>query len=267
MSTQIKVPKGRLRLSTVLRNSGRVVRADDVEKSLEVERATATKLLSRWRSQGWLRRAGPGTYVSVPVEYVEFEQILPDPWILVPELFDPAYVAGRTASEYWGLTEQIFRDVVVITGQAVKEKYQRRLGLRFTLKHIHPEKIFGLKYVWSETIRIAVSDVHRTMLDILDDPLFGGGIQHVDDCFSEYLRHESRNDKELISYASRLGNGAVFKRLGFLAERKSNCTYLMDACKERMTKGNAKFQKELPNPRLMSRWRLWVPGSWAEQTK
>ncbi|MCY4159541.1 MAG: type IV toxin-antitoxin system AbiEi family antitoxin domain-containing protein [Bacteroidetes bacterium] len=267
MNTQIKIPKGRLRLATVIQSAGRVIRADDVEKSLDVDRPTASKLLSRWRSQGWLRRAGPGVYVQVPIEYIEFEQVLTDPWILVPELFNPAYVAGRTAAEYWGLTEQIFLDLVVMTGQPVKEKYQKRLGLRFTLKHICSGKIFGMKHVWNETIRIAVSDVHRTMLDILDDPELGGGIQHVEDCFSEYLRHEHRNDKELISYASRLGNGAVFKRLGFLAERKPNCTYLMDACKEGMTKGNAKLQPGVPNPRLVSKWRLWVPESWAPKSK
>ncbi len=267
MSTHVKIPKGRRRLATVIQSSGRVIRADDVENSLNVDRPTASKLLSRWHNQGWLRRAGSGVYVHIPIEYMEFEQVLTNPWILVPELFDPAYVAGRTATEYWGLTEQMFLDLVVMTGQPVKEKYQKRLGLRFTLKHISPEKIFGLKHVWSETIRIAVSNVNRTMLDILDDPELGGGVQHVEDCFSEYLRHECRDDEQLISYASRLGNGAVFKRLGFLAERKSNCTYLMDACTERMTKGNAKFQPGVPNPRLVSKWRLWVPESWILKNK
>ena len=99
---------------------------------------------------------------------------------------------------------------------------------------------------------------HRSH-DLLDDPLFGGGIDHVINCFGEYLRHDSRQDEKLISYAERLGNGAVFKRLGFLAERMSDCTYLVDACKKRMTKGNAKIAPTFPCPRLVTRWRLWVP--------
>ena len=63
----------------------------------------------------------------------------------------------------------------------------------------------------------------------------------------------------LISYAERLGNGAVFKRLGFLAEHQSDCNYLIDACRQRITKGNAKLIPTLPCPRLVTRWRLWVP--------
>ena len=43
------------------------------------------------------------------------EQVVEDPWILVPALFDPAYIGGRTAAEHWDLTEQIFRDIVVYT--------------------------------------------------------------------------------------------------------------------------------------------------------
>lgn len=185
--------------------------------------------------------------------------MLDNPWIIVPDLFDPAYIGGRTATEYWDLTEQIFLDTVVITGRPVRLKYQKRLGLPYTVKHIHPDKIFGLEYVWHENIKIAISDLHRTILDLLDEPAFGGGIHHVINCFAEYLRHECRKDEMLISYAERLGNGAIFKRLGFLAERGSDSTYLIDACRQRMTKGNAKLEPTMPSPRLVTRWRLWVP--------
>lgn len=259
MNRRLSLPKGRIRLATVLGSTGTIVRTDDVERSLNVSRSTASKLLSRWDSQGWLRRAGPGVYATVSVDHIEGEQVLEDSWIIVPELFNPAYIGGRTMTEYWDLTEQIFLDTVVLTGRPVRSKYQRILGLPYTLKHVHPDKIFGLEYVWYENIKIAISDLPRTILDLLDDPLFGGGIDHVINCFGEYLRHDCRQDEKLISYAERLGNGAIFKRLGFLAERMSDCTYLIDACKERMTKGNAKLTPTMPCLRLVTRWRLWVP--------
>lgn len=263
MNRRPSPPKGRMKLSTVLQTAGDIVRTNDVEKALNISRPTASKLLSRWASQGWLRRAGPGIYASASLDCIDAEQVLEDPWIIVPALFDPAYIGGRTATEYWDLTEQIFLDTVVVTGRPVRSKYQRRLGLRYTLRHIHPDKIFGLEYVWYENTKIAISDIHRTILDILNEPAFGGGIQHVKDCFTEYLRHNCRQDEKLISYAERLGNGAIFKRLGFLAEHTSNSnTYLIDACRQRMTKGNVKLAPTMPSPRLVTRWRLWVPENW-----
>ena len=75
-----------------------------------------------------------------------------------------------------------------------------------------------------------VSDVHRTVVDMLDDPAVGGGIQHVADCLAAYLRRGDRDDEKLIEYAARLGNGAVFKRLGFLAERLRDGAELARLC-------------------------------------
>ena len=259
MNNRLNFPKGRVRLATVIQDAGKVIRTDDVEKSLNVSRPTASKLLSRWRSQGWLRRAGPGIYAVARMEYLDIEQVLDDPWMIIPSLYDPAYVGGRTACEHWGLTEQIFRDTVVITGQPVRAKYQKRFGLPFTLKHIRPNLIFGVEPVWYENIKVFVSDVHRTMLDILNDPPFGGGIRHVADCFAAYLRHEERQDETLISHATRLGNGAIFKRLGFLAERASDSDYIIDACRHNMTKGNAKLDPVASCPHLITRWRLLIP--------
>ncbi len=262
MSKQRHLPKGRLRLATVLQTAGEIVRTDNVERSLSVSRAAASKLLSRWAGQGWLRRVGPGIYATVELASIDIEQVPDDPWVFVPALFDPAYIGGRTAAEYWGLTEQIFRDTVVVTGRPVRSKYQRRLGLHYTVKHIRPDLIFGLEPVWFQNIKVGVSDVNRTILDLLNKPEFGGGIQHVADCFTEYLRHECRQDEKLISYAERLGNGAIFKRLGYLAERESGNTYLIDACKQRMTKGNAKLAPTMPSHKLVTRWHLWIPETW-----
>jgi len=255
-------PIGRVRLAAVLQDAGKIVCTDDVVQSLKVDRITASKLLSRWHRQGWFRRAGPGVYAAVDPAYLNFEQVLDHPWMIVPALFNPSYVGGRTAAHYWGLTDQIFLDTVVLTGRAVRSRNINTLGFRYTLKHIQTAKFFGLDCVWFETIKVDFSDMHRTVLDILDDPSFGGGINHVAECFHSYLNHEKRNDEALISYADRLGNGAVFKRLGLLSEREPNTSFLVDACIHRMTKGNAKLWPEVPCDRLVTRWHLFVPDWW-----
>ena len=101
---------------------------EDAARALDVPRGRAAKLLSRWTNQGWLRRVGTGTYVPVQLELLDSEQVVQDPWILVPALFAPAYIGGRTAAEHWDLTEQIFRDIVVFTARAVRQKNSSRGG-------------------------------------------------------------------------------------------------------------------------------------------
>ena len=107
-----------------------------------------------------------------------------------------------------------------------------------------------------------VSDVHRTIIDMLDDPMLGGGIHHVAECLAAYMRRPDRDDALLIAYAERLGNGAVFKRLGFLIEGDPACAALAQACRERLSAGTAKLDPALACARLASRWRLWVPEVW-----
>ena len=262
MNEEAAIPKGRRKLAAVVRAAGDIVHIADAERELDISRSDAAKLLSRWSGQGWLRRVGPGAYAPVGLTSLGSQQVLDDPWVLVPALYGPAYIGGRTAAEHWDLTEQIFRDIVVMTGRAVRARTQERHGTTFTLRHTRPDMMFGTRSVWRGTTRIAVSDVHRTIMDMLDDPALGAGIQHVSDCIAAYFDRRDRDDGKLVAYADRLGNGAVFKRLGFLAERGSGSTELVAACQERLTQGNAKLDSALPCRRLVTRWRLFVPDSW-----
>lgn len=258
---------GRSRLAAVINSAGDVIEIDDAQQALSVSRLKAAKLLSRWASQGWLRRVGPGAYVAVPLALHDSEQVLQDPWVLVPTLFDPAYIGGRTAAEHWDLTEQIFRDILVYTARPVRRKTVEMQGVVFALKHVEQRLIFGTKPVWRGQTRVQVSDVHRTIIDMLDDPATGGGIQHVADCFVQYLQREDGDTGILVDYADRLGNGAVFKRLGFLAERFAQEDTLIDAASERLTQGYAKLDSTLNCSKLVTRWRLRVPQSWLDKRR
>jgi predicted transcriptional regulator of viral defense system len=170
---------------------------------------------------------------------------------------------GHTAAEHWDLTEQIFKDILVMTAQAVRQKCQERHGALFSLKHIDQQKLFGTQTVWRHQTRVPVSDVHRTIVDMLDDSAVGGGIQHVADCLAAYLRRGDRDDEKLIEYAVRLANGAVFKRLGFLAERLPEGAELAHLCESHLSGGHAKLDPAQEGPRVVTKWRLLVPQRWA----
>lgn len=258
-----KFPPGRLNLALVIQQSGDLIDNEDVSSALNISRHKASKQLSRWSKQGWLRRVSPGVYAPVPFDSIESQFVLDDPWVIVPKIYSPCYVGGRTAAEYWDLTEQVFRDIVVFTAANLRKSNQIQHGTRFTLKRIQINKIFGTKVVWRGKSKVLVSDVHRTIIDILTYPELGGGIQHVADCLINYFGRDDRNDELLIRYATQAGNGAVFKRLGFLAERYSGDSDLAATCFSLLTKGTAKLDPNLICPRMVTRWRLRIPQSWS----
>ena len=255
---------GREKIANVLRDAGDLVTIEDAAQSLDVSRQEAAKTLWRWTQQGWFRHVRRGLYVPIPPDLPLQAQVLPEPWILVPALFDPGYVGGWSAAEYWDLTEQIFLSVLVCTASSSKPREQRIQGTTFILKRVKPDKMFGTRPVWIGKAKVQVSDVHRTLVDMLDEPRIGGGIRHVFDCLQAYLYGEQADLSKLAEYADRLGNGAVFKRLGFLFSRLGVDEQTLDVCRSRLTAGNAQLDPSTPSRRLVKRWRLWIPRSWEE---
>jgi len=57
--------------------------------------------------------------VPVPPSALGQTQVLEDPWILIPELYEPGYIGGWSALKYRDLTEQLFRSVCVLTRKRV----------------------------------------------------------------------------------------------------------------------------------------------------
>jgi predicted transcriptional regulator of viral defense system len=251
----------RERLGKLLREGGDVLSVAKSARILGISNEDAAKTLARWCSQGWLSRIKRGVYVPVPIESVSKDQALEDAWIVIPDLFGPAYVGGWSAAEHWDLTEQIFRDICVFTARSVAKRHQVIHNIPFVVTHVELDQQFGMKTVWKKEKKLSVSDPTRTIVDMLSNPWTGGGIQHVIDCFKQYVKSSHFNAEQLVEYAERLGNAAVFKRLGFLAERLLDENhFLAIACKSRLSKGNAQLDPAMKGDKLVTRWRLFVPS-------
>ena len=265
MTSDEQLPAPRARLAAVLRATREVVSIELVSEVLEINRQPAAKLLSGWRAQGWLRRVGPGLYVPVPLDLAGSEQVVTDPWVLVPVLFGAAsYIGGWTAAHHWELTEQLFNETVVFTTRRLTHKRVTAQGAAFVLNHISTRRLFGMKNLWRGSTKVPISDPARTLIDILALPETGGGIDHVAECLSTYLRRLKGDRDLLIRHAEQFGNGAVFKRLGFLADVHLQDRLLVEACRDRMTQGYAQLDPGLSSVKLVTAWRLWVPDRWRE---
>lgn len=258
------LPASRARLAAVLRATKEVVSIDAAGRALDLDRSAAAKVLSRWLKQGWLRRIGQGLYVPVPLDLAGSEQVLEDPWVLVPTLFGESYIGGWTAAHHWDLTEQLFNETVVLTTRRIGAKRVIAQGVTFLLHHTTQKRSFGLKSIWRGSMRVNISDPARTLIDMLAMPELGGGIDHVADCLAANRKSPAYDGDLLIRYGEQFGNGAIFKRLGFLADTHLHSPELADACRTRLTQGYAQLDPALKSSHLHTAWRLWVPERWKQ---
>jgi predicted transcriptional regulator of viral defense system len=206
-------------------------------------------------------------FVAVPLESSSTDIAPEDAWVIADKLFAPCHIGGWSAAEHWGFTEQLFRSTMVFTPRRPRARRVEARGTVFIVRTVEKRAMFGLKPVWRGRVRVNVSDPTRTVLDLLDTPALGGGIRSVIDMLEAYFGSRHRDSKLLIRYADQFGNRAVFKRLGdlvsafFGGERE-----IVDACRARLSAGNAKLDPKLPADRLVSTWRLRVPAGFSKET-
>ena len=232
----------------------------EAAKFLDLETKGASRLLRYLESRGWLSRVRRGLYITVPLEALQDGEWREDPWVVLAKTFSPCYIGGWSALEYWGLTEQMFRDVFIVTARRVRH---RRVDLReveVRIKVLPESKIFGTRSVWRGQTRVQVSDPSRTLVDVLDDPAMGGGIRNISDVIFQYFDGEYRDDAALISYADILGNHTVFKRLGYLLEALHiNADDIVEQCLIRRSAGVTRLDPSVVGSGHVShRWSLRI---------
>lgn len=250
---------GRAELALALAGGRRVVTPDDVAAALAVDSVSAAKKLARWTDQGWLRRVRRGLYVPVPVDVADPRSWTEDPWVLADAVWTPCYFTGWTAANHWSLTEQMFRTIVLKTTGRVRRSNHRLLDHEYLVGHVGAENLtWGVSPVWRADRRLLVADPARAVVDSLDDLSLIGGARHGAEVVAAYLAEHSAGT--LIEYGDRLGNSAVFKRLGYIAEHAHlDVDGLVSACVSRIASGMSMLDPTgPPTGERDSRWGLRI---------
>jgi|SRR6185437_1235994 len=254
----------RERITALIRGTKHTISIDEVENILHLKNSAAAKLMAHWTIAGWMSRIKQGLYIPIPLGSETADIQLEDAWIIAEKIYHPCYIAGWSAGEHWGLTEQMFRTLVVFTTQKPKTHAPSIKGTNFLLHTVPQKAMFGLKSIWRGQIAVSISDPTRTILDCLSTPKFAGGMRQSADMLREYLKSEYKNLNLLIDYAKLLNNNVVFKRLGFLLEQYAPRELkTIEMCKQQITISKTKLDPEQSGPdKLITRWRLWVPKNW-----
>ena len=208
----------RRKLARVLEVHSAILTSEKVASVLEVPKQEASRLLARWEHRGWIQRIHRGSYVPIALSSTNSKPAIENPAVVAESLYGPGYVGGFSAVKHWDLSEQIFEDFTYFTTKHVKNRAPLHGDIRYRLKTVVPNRVFGVEPVWFGTTKTHVSDPTKTLIDLFDDPSLAGGMSVVRDIFDEYLSSEYFDFDLLLSYAIRNNNRAVQKRIGFLLE-------------------------------------------------
>ncbi|HWM24210.1 MAG TPA: type IV toxin-antitoxin system AbiEi family antitoxin [Chthoniobacterales bacterium] len=241
----------------------------EASQELKLSNARTRKLLSHLATGGWLSRIRRDLYSPVPLGATSPAEWRADSWVVAATTFAPAHIGGWTACEYWHFTDQLFRDIVVMTSRQIRSRIVEIQGTRFRLKAISAKKKFGTKAVWRGPTKVEVTDPSRTIVDILNDPTIGGGIRHIAEVLVAYFESEHRDENILLDYIERVGNRTVYKRLGYLAETlRISTPRVIQTCREKISAGLSALDPSVRAPGIITkRWNLRVNAVIMPETK
>lgn len=257
-----EAPRRRRELAQIARASYQgVISVVDAARVLALSNREAALRLSELSRAGWLARVRRGFYYVLPLEAPSASQTTPeDPWVLASRLYAPCYIAGWSAAEHWGLTEQIFGSTFVATAASIRARTETHLGAAFTLVRIKPESLERLSTVWRGRSRVHVSSPERTIVDGALDPRWVGGARHLAELVVSYAAGPKANTAALGEELRAVTSGAAAKRLGFLVEQLWPAAHqFVEQAYALRSSGVIKLDPAVKRRGAFStRWRMWV---------
>jgi predicted transcriptional regulator of viral defense system len=214
-------PLGRIE-STLLSRVGTkaVFTVEDAREILGPRQAVHVgQILARLCKKGWIARIKTGLFAVIPLSSGEARTPQLHEFAIAMELVKPAAIAYLSAMNYHDMTEQLPRTVFIATDHKVRRPNRESLGYTFRIVSLRKPRFFGTVKEWINEQPFMITDRERTIIDALDMPENCGGMGIVAGAIRSSWR--SLDEPRLRDYATRIGNAAVGKRLGFLMEALS----------------------------------------------
>ena len=191
----------------------------DAEQALAWSRADLHPVLSRLVKKGRLARIKRGLFCLVPPGSKDLKRGYPQNWFLIAKALaegKPYFISHYSAMHLHGMTSESIQTIFISLSEQRRSPKDLRIPVRFVA--IPKKRFWGLEDKWvTNEEKACVSDLERTILDILDRPDLSGGITEI--ARGLWLVKNEINVSRLVDYAKRFDSYAAAKRLGFLMEK------------------------------------------------
>lgn len=200
-------------LSDMAKNNKNIFTIQDLKKY----GGPAKKVSYSLTKKKWILKLKKGLFVIVPLDVgvAGASAYAVQNFLIPPCLVKEYYIGYGSALNYHGFSEQLLREVIVATNHA--KKPVQLIDSKITFVHLKNKKFFGIEKIKMDGKEVRIANKEKTIIDCLEKPQFCGGIEEVAKAI--HFNFEELNVKKLITYAEKMNNSCVLKRLGYLLEK------------------------------------------------
>jgi len=234
---------------------------------------TKDSLLAYHFRKGRLLRIKRGLFVTVPPG--EDPKAYPvDPFLLAAKMTEDSVLAYHTALEFHGKAHSVHERFFYLTATSPRPLtflgYRFR-GVKFPKKLDDGKKLFCVNSEERIGVSMRVTNLERTLVDVLDRPELGGGWEEI---WRSLESVEFFNLDQVVEYTLLLRNRTTAAKVGFFLEQHHETLMVndshLDALRNlRPQKPHYMIRTSRKPGRLVANWNLVVPieilnRSWQE---
>lgn len=189
----------------------------DAAKIINKEYSQVTDLLSEMARRGVLKRLKSGKYLIIPQQMGSSAEYIGNWFVAAREVANSPlyYVAFYSAMNFWGILTQPLLKIYVVTPK--RQIVPRELKDKLTLVLLKKKFIWGVREEWvTQSERVRISDLEKTILDALAHPEYCGGITEI--AKGIWIAREKINYEKMQRYVVKYEKNIVAKRLGYLLD-------------------------------------------------
>jgi len=229
----------------------------DVEDITGLRGSSSRTLIHKAERRGLVTRLRPGLYTLIPFELGRATEYVGDPYIIAKEMCDgrPYFLSHASALELHRLVTQ--PQFTIYVSSTLRTPPRTIHGHDYRFITCKPTEFFGLTQIWmTKQQSLTVSDRERTILDVLRDPQYAGGIPEVAKAL--WMSRTEIKIPQLLSYVPHFSSGALRRRLGFLLELYKLASFeQLESLRSGLTSTYDRLDPTLPKSGpFQARWRL-----------
>jgi predicted transcriptional regulator of viral defense system len=189
----------------------------DARNILKKDYNETTDLLSELTKRKVISRLKHGKFLIIPQEVGNIDKYFGNWFVSASEVVNsPNYYIGfSSAMNHWGMLTQPILKVFVVTSKRQVVPIQLKDNLVFI--NVKEKFIWGVKEEWvTQTRKVRISDLEKTILDALLYPQHCGGITDI--AKGIWITRNKINYNKLEEYVNKYGKNVIAKRLGYILE-------------------------------------------------
>jgi len=196
----------------------RVFTTADIVQILNISFAHARNIASSMVKKNVVERVKSGLFVRIPESVIlDRQQYAEDAILIAAKATKNSYLSYYTALTIHGLSERYTKHIYVTT-----TTHQRNIHYHdITINYIQtiPKKYFGTTTLSYSNEQIQISDIERTIIDIINKPQHAGGWAETINCLKNL---DKVNYKKITTYLKKYDNKTTARKIGYIIENLNN---------------------------------------------